>query len=435
MDAIAYGRAFIGTSLAFHIAIALFGVGVPLLISLAELIGITKKDRDFSKMARRWTFAMTTLFAAGAISGTVVAVAFMVLLAPFMAIAGKTIILPFFLETFAFFIEAAFLGIYVFSWDRLKPWIHWLTSLPIVIASAASAFLITTMSAFMSAPQGFTMAGGLVTSADQWTAMWNAAVPTRTGHSILSYYATTAFVFAAMAALALLREKTRERGTASYHKRMLSFTLLLGLLFSLGVVATGDQAARFIARYEPQKFAAAEGILETQSHAPLALGGWFDDQRVLHGALVIPDALSLLIGGAANTVVAGLKAFDPATWPPAIIHYFFDLMALIGGLLLATPILYFAATRWRPRLAHERPMLWLVIATGIASLLAVELGWMLTEIGRQPWTIRGVLLTSNAFTPSPSTALYALAFPVFYVALAGVTLWVLIAHYRHHHDD
>ncbi len=427
MSTLIAARAFMGTTLAFHIFFALFGVGIPLLVSLAELIGIVRKDSDFTAMARRWTFALATLFVTGAISGTVVGVVFGVLLPPFMAIAGKVVGLPFFMETFMFFIESIFLGIYVYTWDRFRGrWTHWLTSVPIVLASAASAFLITTVNAFMTAPQGFRMMNGVVTDVHPWLAMFNAATPTRTTHSILSYYATTAFVFAAIAALALWRRR-KEALASSYYPKMLAFAMGLALLFSVATVLSGDDSARYIAQNEPQKFAAAEEIMVTQADAPLRIG-----------PLVIPEALSILVGGDPDVVVRGLQDFDPATWPPQRIHFYFDGMAVIGMLMLLVPLAYFAMeflsvdVLRKRRVGARKFFLPFVMLTGALSIVAVELGWMLTEIGRQPWTIKGFLLTKDAFTSSQAVLAYAFVFPLFYIVLAIVTFWVLAHHYRRH---
>jgi cytochrome d ubiquinol oxidase subunit I len=415
MDILTLGRSFMGVTMAFHIAFALFGVGIPFMVSLAEFLGIVRRDADFTTMAKRWTFAMATLFVVGALSGTIVAVLFAVLLPPFMAIVSKVIILPFFIEGFAFFIEAIFLGVYAYTWDRWNnPWIHWLTSLPIVIGSCASAFLITTVNAFMNTPQGFTDANGVIANVHPWVAMFNAAVPTETSHSILAYYATTAFVFAAVAAMATTRP---------YRKKMLAFTMILALGFSLAVAATGDSAARFIAQQEPEKFAAAESVAHTQSVAPLTIG-----------PIAIPGLLSILVGGSRNVLVQGLDSFDPATWPPLIVHYFFDSMVLIGILMLIVPLLFFLLWKRRPEWAFGTVMSRLTVATGVLSVVGIEVGWMLTELGRQPYVIRGVLPTSGAFTTSHAVFAYAILFPIAYVVLAALTFWILIAHYRAHNE-
>ena len=441
MDIVAFGRAFLGITMAFHIAFALFGVGIPLMISLAELIGIVRKDGDFSAMARHWTFAMAALFVAGAISGTIVAVVFAVLLPPFMAIVSRTIILPFFIETFAFFIEAIFLGIYAYTWDAFKgKWTHWLTSLPIVVASCASAFLITTVNAWMTAPQGFTMGpDGTITGVNPWKAMFNPAVPTRTGHSIVTYYATTAFVFAAVAAWQFIKRKDagaldKEGPRRHYYEKMMVFAMAVAVVFTVALGITGDASARYMGQAEPQKFAAAEHVMHTGSDVPLVFGGIEGPGEALRGAITIPGGLSILLGGTASTVVKGLDAFDPSTWPPFFIHYLFDLMVAIGGIMLAAVILFFIfrsgiAGARRKRCAFSKGMAWFTVVTAVASVIGVEAGWMFTEIGRQPYTITGILLTKDAFTTSSAAIAYAVVFPVFYVVLAVVTLWVLRRHY------
>ncbi len=416
--------------MAFHIFFALFGVGIPLMASLAELVGIIKKDKDFITMARRWVFAMTVLFVVGAISGTIVAVVFMVLLPPFMAIVSKVIILPFSLETYAFFLEAILLGIYAYTWDRFKtPWIHWLTSLPIIIGSLASAFFITTVNAFMNTPQGFTDINGVIANVNQWAAMFNPTTPNETTHSILAYYATTAFVFAAIAAFQFMRKGKID--AEGYRKKTLVFSLSIAIVFSLAVVVSGDTSARSIAHNEPEKFAAMEGVMQTKSDVPLVVGGITTPSGIKDG-IQIPEMLSLLVGGSRKTIVVGLNSFNPSTWPSLTIHYYFDSMVVIGSIMLGVPILFFVLWEWRRRWALSKIMLWAIWITGMLSIVAVELGWMLTEEGRQPYTIRGVLFTANAFTNSPVAIAYAVIFPILYIVISIVTPWILISHYRKH---
>jgi cytochrome d ubiquinol oxidase subunit I len=295
----------------------------------------------------------------------------------------------------------------------------------------------------MTAPAGFTYANGIVSNVNQWAAMWNVATPTRTTHSILSYYATAAFCFAAIAAMQLLRGRSgttnRESRVTSgnvtrYYEKMLVFTMALAFVFSIATVASGDSAVRYIRENEPQKFAAAEGIIQTQTDAPFVIGGSFDKASgTWRGGIRIPGGLSFLISGATGLAVRGLASFDPSTWPPLIVHDFFDAMAIIGILMFFVPVIFFVMwliRRWR-RASFSRPMLAAAIVTGILSVVAVELGWMLTEIGRQPYAIRGILLTKDAFTTSHVVLAYAFVFPVFYAVLAIATIKVLLMHYRH----
>ena len=435
MNSLILGRAFIGMTMAFHIAFALFGVGIPLLICIIELIGIVRKDSRMITLAKQYTFAMTVFFIVGAISGTVISVAFAVLLSPLMAVANKVIILPFVIEGFAFLLEATFLGLYAYTWDRFEnPWKHWLLSVPIVLASGATAFLITTVNAWMNTPIGFTYSNGVFSNINQWHAMTSPAVIPETTHSIMAYYATTAFVFAAITAYQLINEGKKERFGQSYQFKKKIVALLLGIacVFSIGVAITGDSSARFIAHYEPEKLAAAEGIIQTTPNAPFVVFGKFNDQDHddLQGGIRVPELLSFLVGGSKNIVIRGLADFNPDTWPPLIVHYFFDGMAIIGMLMLITPFLYFIFYKWHHVWIFGKPMEWLIIITGIGSIIAVELGWMLTEIGRQPYVIAGIMTSDAAYNPNHMNIIYACWFPIVYIILSLVTYRILTRHYR-----
>ncbi len=421
-----WGRVLMADTLAFHIFFALLGVGIPLLVSLAELVGMVRRDDDFLQFARRWSFAMGVLFVVGAISGTVVAVEFFMLWPGFVAFAGPAIGVPMFLEVFAFFIEAIFLGVYMFTWGRWgnRSWRHWLSSLPVVLGSVASAFLITTVNAFMNEPSGIVtqVVGGVqkIVQVNPWQAMFGPATLPETSHSIVAYYTTTFFVAAAICALALWRRRgTMETNseTTRYFSKGLVFCLTLAFACALVVGFTGDASARFLASHEPLKLATIEQLPATESHAPLRFLG-----------IRIPDALSELVGGTPQTVVQGLAAFDPALWPPSFIHWLFDGMAASGFFLVVVPIVYAVRRNWR----HSRIMFGLIIAAALAALFSVEAGWIVTEVGRQPYVVAGVLKTAAAFTPSAGVVVIALVFPVLYVVLAVAAFWILIRHYTHH---
>ncbi len=426
------GRTLMGDSLGFHIMFALLGVGLPLLISLAELIGILKQDDEWYATARRWSFAMGTLFVIGGISGMIISFQLSLLWPAFMAIAGQVIGLPFFLEGFAFFIEAIFLGIYLFSWDRFGTWTHWLCSLPLVIGSASSAFFITTANAFMNSPQGFTLSNGVVSDIHPWKAMFNPAVPYETSHSILAYYLTSALAVASIYALLMLRSEVRTNAAKfAYYKKIVSFLMMLALGFVAITGILGDLSGKYIAENEPIKFAAAESLFHTQAYAPLAIGGVLHGASLV-GAIEIPGMLSLLSFGSASTVVRGLDAFDPSQWPPLFIHYPLDLMIAIGVAIGGICILFaflFYITRLRAW-AFSRPMLSLIVIAGPLSFIAVECGWMVTEIGRQPYVIRGIMTTEQAFTTSPNVTTFGYIFPSLYMVLFAVAYWVLRRHYK-----
>ncbi len=264
--------------------------------------------------------------------------------------------------------------------------------------------------------------------------MFGPATVPETSHSITAYYATTAFVFAAVTVYQLIKKGKQEGFGPSYQfrKKIVGILLIIATIFAVGVTITGDNSARFDSRYEPEKFAAAEAIPHTTNDAPFIFGGRLDDDSrpELHDDIEVPELLSYLVGGSRDTVVRGLDSFDPATWPPFIVHDFFDVMALVGVLMLLTPILFFALWHWHHLDKIGKPMEWLIIFTGICSLIAVEVGWMLTEFGRQPYVIKGIMPSSDAFNVTHATILYAIWFPIAYIILAIVTYKVLTRHYR-----
>ncbi|MBA3788852.1 cytochrome ubiquinol oxidase subunit I [Patescibacteria group bacterium] len=431
------GRSLMGDSLGFHILFALLGVGLPLLISLVELLGILNKDDEWYATARRWSFAMGTLFVVGGISGMIISFQLSLLWPVFMALAGQVIGLPFFLEGFAFFIEAIFLGIYLFSWDRFNKWVHWACSIPLVLGSAASAFFITTANAFMNSPQGFTYINGVASDIHPWKAMFNPATPFETSHSILAYYLTTTIAVAAIYALLLLKKKVRaDAARTAYYKKILTLLMLLGFGLIVATGLMGHESGQYLASNEPLKFAAAEHVLHTESTAPLEYGGILHGTTI-QGAITIPfGMLSFLAFNDFHATVKGLDAFDPSTWPPLFIHYPLDIMITIGmfiGAVCTAFFLLFLARKRRWKIGEwmfARPLLLAIVIAGPLAFIAVECGWMVTEIGRQPYVIRGIMTTAEAFTTAPNVVVVASIFPLLYLVLFAVTYWVLSRHYR-----
>lgn len=432
-DTITAARVLMGDTLGFHIIFALLGVGLPLLVSLFEFIGLYFSDRDFTRTAKRLSFAMATLFVIGAISGTIVSFQLNLLWPHFMAFASPIIGLPFVLEGFAFLVEATFIGIYLYSWDKLSPWIHWLCSIPLWVASGASAFLITCVNGWMNTPAGFTLnADGTVSNIDPWAAMWNPAAPHEILHSMLAYYLTTVFVIAALYAIRLHRRHIRTDSVkAGYYRKILGVLMGFALLLATAVGFAGDENGKFLAREEPIKFAAAESVYHTGPYTPLIFGGYVVPETAdVRFGLTFPNALSWLAFGNASAIIQGLDSVAPSNWPPLYVHYFLNLMIMIGVYLGGVPLL-FLLTRWyRKDWAFSYPMLWLIMLGGPLAICAVELGWMLTEIGRQPYIIAGIMRTSAAATTNTDIFAFAWIFPALYVLLAMVTWWVLHAHYR-----
>lgn len=421
LDNTMLARILTSLTLGFHIIFAALGVGIPIIISIAEWLGIRRKDPMYILMARRWVKGFTVTVAVGVVTGTCIGMQLSLLWPSFMKVAGEAIALPLFLETFAFFFEAIFLGIYLYTWDRFKnPYIHWLFSIPVVIGSTASAFFIMTVNAFMNAPQGFTLVDGTIVDVQPLAAMFNPATPTKAGHMILSSYATSAFVLAAIAAWKLLKGHAHE-----YHRKALTFTVALALLFSFGTALYGDFAGKYLAKHQPAKLAAAEWHFETKPQAELILGGVLDPETLeVKSALKLPFALSILATGSPNGEVMGLDQIPRELWPPLFIHYLFDGMVLIGMYMVAVPILYFAVRRWKKGQV-PRALLHAIFWGAPLAMLAIELGWIFSEIGRQPWILVGYMKTQHAATTADNVGEMLILFSLLYAFLAIVCSLVL----------
>lgn len=417
-------RAQMGFSLAWHIVIACLGVGLPALTLLAEWWGIRTGSPSHQLLARRWARAMGVLFAVGAVSGTILSFEMGLLWPGLMGRFGQVIGLPFALEGIAFFIEAIFLGIYLYAWDRLPPRRHLLTGIPIVIAGTASAFFVVCANAWMNQPRGFTLRDGKVVDVDPWAAMLNPASWPQTVHMILAAFMVASFLTASVYAVALLRGR---RDT--YHRAGFVIPFTLGAAVTPFQILVGDWAARFLADYQPAKLAAIEGVYTTGSHVPLTIGGIAGDDGLKYG-LEVPNGLSLLVGYSPDTVVKGLDRVPRGQWPAVTgVHWAFDLMVSIGFFLLAMGLWLLWAWWRRRRMGGELPFnrlfLMLAAVSGPAAVVALESGWCVTELGRQPWIVWGVMSVRDAVNPAPGLMAGLWLVLVVYAAMTVATVYVL----------
>ncbi|HVB77158.1 MAG TPA: cytochrome ubiquinol oxidase subunit I [Candidatus Nitrosotalea sp.] len=422
MDNLTLARATMGTSLGFHIVFAVLGVGMPALLMLAEGIWLRTGDPVWLGLARRWAMAFGILFAVGAVSGTVLSFELGLLWPRFMAFSGSMIGLPFSAEAFAFFTEAIFLGLYLYGWDRLTPVQHWLTSIPIALSGAASSLFVVMANAWMNSPTGFKLGPqGQLLSVDPLAAAFNPSTWTEDPHMLLSAYVVSGFVVAAVYAAGILRGRND-----AHHRRALLAGLAMGTLAIVLAGVTGDSSARFVYAQQPAKFAAMEGLYHTERGAPIHIGGIpSNSQQKDLFAIEIPHALSLLAAFNPNAKVVGLNAFPPQDRPnPILVHLSFDTMVGLGmllGLLALGSWFYY----WRRRILPRR-LLWLLVAAGPASVVTMETGWFVTEFGRQPWIVYGILRTSQAVTSAPALGLTFAAFLAIYSGLALTTARLLL---------
>lgn len=415
-DPVLYSRILTALTLGFHIIFATIGVGVPMMIAIAQWTGIRKKDPHFILLARRWARGFVITVAVGVVTGTCIGIQLSLLWPSFMRVAGQAIALPLFMETFAFFFEAIFLGIYLYTWDRFKKtYTHFLLLIPVVLGSSISAVFITMVNAFMNTPQGFTLEGNRITSIDPIKAMFNPATPTEVSHVLTSAYMTSAFVLAAIAAFSLLKKRDHV-----YYKKALKLTMTAAFIFSIATAVVGDFSGKFLAEYQPEKLAAAEWHFETSGNAPLVIGGILTEDNQIKFGLKIPYALSILAHGTPGGEVKGLNDYPADELPPLYVHYLFDGMVALGILLTVIAFIYIFGLIWRKWSPLNRPLLTAIVASGPLSILAIELGWIYAEIGRQPWILRGYMKTSQGATTSDNVGLMIILFALLYILL-GIT--------------
>jgi cytochrome bd ubiquinol oxidase subunit I len=424
MDYVTAARSLMGLSLAFHIGFTAVGIGIPLLLFLAEGLSLRTGREDYRTMARRWTRVAAVLFAIGAVSGTILSFEFGLLWSPFMDEWGEVFGFPFVLEGFAFFIEGIFLAIYVYGWSRLSPVVHWLVTIPIAVSAAASAFFVISANSWMNSPDGFDIVDGKVTNVRVLDAMFNAAMPYEIIHGTLASYVATGFAVAGVYALAMLRGDRSD-----YNRRALVLALAMGAIAIPLQIVSGDFIARFVASNEPEKFAAMEAAFETERGAPERILGWPDPASgETHFAIEIPKLASFLATHSFNGEVAGLNSFPADDRPdPRLVHLPFDIMVGSGFFMLFVSTSFFALTLIKRSFPLGKNMLRLIVVTLPLGFVAIETGWFVTEFGRQPWIIRHVMRVSDAATPQTGVEFLLLVFSAVYLALtAGLILLLLL---------
>lgn len=415
-------RSQMAMSLAFHIIFAVIGIGMPLLMVIAERRWQRTGDVIYLDLAKRWAKGTAILFAVGAVSGTVLSFELGLLWPEFMEFAGPVIGMPFSLEGFAFFTEAIFLGVYLYGWDRISPRAHLWSGILVAVSGAASGVFVVIANAWMNAPTGFDLVDGRAVNVDPIAGMLNPMAFQQTLHMTLAAYAATGFGVAGIHAFLLLFDRANP-----FHRRALSVALLVGVPAAILQPLSGDLSAKTVARVQPAKLAAMESHFETGSRAPLLIGGWPDpDARETRYAIRIPGGLSFLAHGDVDAVVKGLEEFPRKDWPNVpIVHTAFQIMVGLGSYMALLSV-WIAWRAWRRREPAESR--WLLRAVALATpmgFIAIEAGWTVTEVGRQPWTVYGVLRTADAVTPMPGLIYPFLLFTLLYCFLGVIVAYLL----------
>jgi cytochrome bd ubiquinol oxidase subunit I len=382
-------------TLAFHIVLSCIGVALPATILVANWVGLKKGDEAAMELARRWSKAMAVTFAVGAVTGTVLSFEFGLLWPEFMDRFGAAFGVAFAIEGIFFFVEAIFLAVYIYGWKRLSPWAHFWSGVPMVITGIGGAFSVVAANAWMNQPQGFTLdAAGKVVDVDPLKVLFNPATGYEVPHMILAAYMVAGFLVASIYAVGMLKGR-RDR----LHKLGVVIPLTIACIATPIQLFVGDTAAREVADHQPAKFAAMECIDETGTDQTEYLGGICTEDGV-KGAIGIPGLDSFLVGWSTDTKVTGLNDIPDDEEPPAhtMLHLAFDAMVGIGTALLGLAA-WFAFVWWKRRDLPRTPwFLRAVAVSGVGAVVALWCGWIVTEVGRQPWIVQGYMRTSEAVT-------------------------------------
>jgi cytochrome d ubiquinol oxidase subunit I len=409
-------------SLGFHIIFAEIGIALPLMMVLAEIRWRQTGDDTYLQLAKRWSKGAAILFAVGAVSGTVLSFELGLLWPRFMAFSGPIIGIPFSLEGFAFFTEAIFLGVYLYGWDRISPAAHIGAGLVVAASGAASAVFVIMVNAWMNTPTGLTSVGGQITEIDPVAGMFNPSTFQQALHMLLAAYAATGLAVAGIHAAVLLK-----RPGVAFHQRALLLALSVGAPAAILQPISGDISARAVAQWQPAKLAALEGQFETMRGAPLRVGGWPDeDARQTRFAIEIPRGLSLLAFHDPRAEVAGLESLPRELWPPVKpVHIGFQIMVALGTVMAFVSLWTgFVVIRKRSLWARRRLLLALAIIAPF-GFIATEAGWTVTEVGRQPWAVQGLVRTADAVTPMPGLVVPMTLFALLYLMLGGIVVLLI----------
>ena len=404
MSSLTAARVQMEISLGFHMIFAAIGIAMPVMMLIAERRWIRDGDRDALALAKTWSKLTAVTFAIGAVSGTALSFELGLLWPRFMAFAGPLIGPAFALEGFAFFIEAIFLGLYLYGWDRLSTHTHWLCGWAVAVSGGLSGVLVLATNAWMQHPVGFQLGDeGMPANVDAWAVFTNPAWPLMAAHATVSTY--EAVGFAAAGAYAWRLWRNRNPGATRYQRLGLTIAMTIAGGAAIVQPVLGDRLAKRAHEHQPAKLAAMEGQFVTERRAPLRIGGLPDeDARETPYAIEIPGLLSFLADADIDTEVAGLDRFPRDEWPNVLVtHIAFQLMVGAGVVMLLATIWYWWV-RWRGRASGTgerlpRPLLLMLILCAPLGFIALEAGWVVTEVGRQPWVIYRVMRTAEGVTP------------------------------------
>jgi cytochrome bd ubiquinol oxidase subunit I len=427
VDPVPWARAQMAFTLAFHIILVPLGVSWAFMALIANYRGLKRNDADALRLAQRWSKYMAVTFAVGAVTGTVLTFEFGLLWPRFMGQWGEAFGVPFAFEGIFFFTEAIFISIYLFGWRRLKPWTHFWTGVPVVVTGVLGATSVVAANAWMNAPSGFTLnSAGEVVDVDPIKVIFNDAMPLMAAHMVVAAYVVGGFLVASVYAFAMLRGRRDH-----YHR--LGFVIA----FSVGAVAipiqmgVGDSLARWVYNNQPEKFAAIELVPQTSSDVPETLFGHLNSNGTVSGGIPIPGLASWLSDPATgkNTVIQGLDTVptdeQPTTAEVNTVHLAWDVMVGLGTLMFLLALWYWLCWIFRRNMPKSKVFLWLASAAGITAVLALEAGWVVSEVGRQPWIVYNLMKVEDAATANTGVWVTFILVTLLYIGLGTTTILIL----------
>jgi len=420
MNHLLSARSLMGMSLGFHIIFAVVGMVMPFFMVISHWIWIRTRKPLYLQLTQIWSKGVAVLFATGAVSGTVLSFELGLLWPGFMKHAGAIIGMPFSLEGTAFFIEAIAIGLFLYGWKRIPERVHWLCGLLVGLSGILSGIFVVAANAWMNSPSGFEWVNGVAINIDPIAALFNPAWLSQSLHMVIAAFIATGFGVAGIHAFFIIRNPASQLHTAAL-KIALSCACVAALLQPL----SGDFSAKDVAKRQPIKFAAMEGHFHTETGAPLILGGIPDETtQTVKYAIKVPYMLSVLRDMTPHSTVPGLSEFPRENWPPvAVVHIAFQVMVGCGLILVGVSLWsIWILIRKRPL---NRPFLWTVTLTAPLGFMALEAGWVVTEVGRQPWIIYDIMRTQDAVTPMPGLWVPLVAFAALYLMLAVMVVALL----------
>lgn len=422
MDDFIAARSQMAMSLAFHIVFSCVGMVMPFMMAIAHYKYLKTKKEIYKGLTKAWSKGVAILFATGAVSGTMLSFELGLLFPKFMEHAGPIFGMPFSLEGTAFFIEAIALGFFLYGWDKFNKWFHWICGVIVGISGLASGILVVAANAWMNSPSGFDFINGEYLNIDPVKAMFNDAWFSQALHMTIAAFCATGFAVAGLHAYLILKGKN-----VNFHREAFKISSVLAITAALLAPLSGDISAKDVAKRQPIKLAAMEGHFKTEESAAFVLGGIVDESKEeIKYAIKVPGVLSFLVHSDFKTPVKGLEEFPKDEWPPvAVVHYAFQIMITFGMLMMGIAVIYLIAQFFKKDWRTKRWFYKLFMIATPFGYIALEAGWTVTEVGRQPWIIYGIMRTVDSITPMPGIQYSFYIFTFVFITLSIILVFLM----------